>query len=260
MNGKKFNKVVTVCTVQTFLCLKLTHSLTVKVMFITIISHLFLFVCCFFLSFMFSRFFRGNTGYKPYMYISPITERMRKRKAFADTELEGNAHLFAASSLPSSSSVSNLTPSSYSCLSMLTLPQNGHLSNIIDYHTLRQRAAMESENTNATEYLPTAPPPPQPPLGATINDYQLSELLRSKSPSSSMSLSPPPQLLSSSSSLPSLSPQHKIRIIDDAKLMYMRRQINEPSLIYNPLTAEHSSECTAKPKLSFSIESIIGIK
>lgn len=227
----------------------------------------FVLVCLLFLSLfhVFSFFFRGNTGYKPYMYISPITERMRKRKAFADTELEGNAtaasHLFAASSLPSSSSVSNLTPSSYSCLSMLTLPQNGHLSNIIDYHTLRQRAAMASENNNATECLPTAPPPPQPPLGATINDYQLSERLRSKSPSSSMSLSPPPppQLLSSSL-LPSLSPQHKIRIIDDAKLMYMRRQINEPSLIYNPLTAEHSSECTAKPKLSFSIESIIGIK
>lgn len=227
-------------------------------MFITILSHLFLFL--FVHIFM---FFGENTGYKPYMYISPITERMRKRKAFADTELEGNAtasHLFAASSLPSSSSVSNLTPS-YSCLSMLTLPQNGHLSNIIDYHTLQQQTAMASENNNATNYLPTPPPPPpQAPsttTTTTINDYQLSELFYSKSPSSSMSLSPP---LLPSPSLPSLSPQHKIRIIDDAKLMYMRRQINEPPLIYNPLTIEHNSECASKPKLSFSIESIIGIK
>lgn len=196
------------------------------------------------------------------MYISPITERMRKRKAFADTELDGNAtasHLFAASSLPSSSSsssVSNLTPS-YSCLSMFTLPQNGHLSSIIDYHALQQQAARASEHNNATEYLPTPPPQPLQTSTPTINAYQLSELLCSESPSSSMSLSPPP-LQPSFSPLP---PQHKIRIIDDAKLMYMRRQINEPSLIYNPFTAEHNSGCTnAKPKLSFSIESIIGIK
>lgn len=185
------------------------------------------------------------------MYISPQTERMRKRKAFAGTEFDGNSasHLYA-SSLPSSSSVSNLAPS-YSRLSMLTLPQNEHLSNIIDYHTLRP-TAITSEN-NATEYLSTRP------TTTTINDYHLSESMRSKSTSSpsspSLSLSPLP--------LPSLlPPQHKIRIIDDAKIVYMRRQITEPSLIYDPLTAGHNNEYTsnAKPKLSFSIESIIGIK
>lgn len=213
---------------------------------------------------LFDSLFWIKAGYKPYMYISPITERMRKRKAFADTELEESAtspHLFGStsfqpSSSSSSSSVGNLTPS-YPCLSIFALPQNGHLPSIIDHHALQQQTARASENDNTTEYMPT--PLPSQPLTttstSTINDYQLSELLCSKSPSSSSSRSP------SSSPFSPLSPQHKIRIIDDAKLMYMRRQINEPSLIYNPSTAEHNSECTnAKPKISFSIESIIGIK
>lgn len=186
------------------------------------------------------------------MYISPLTERIRKRKAFADAELDRTSvpHLFA-SSMASSSSVSNLTLP-YSRLSMLSLPQNEHLSNIIDYQALQQ-TAISSEN-NATEYLPTTT------AAAAMSDYHLPDVLYSKSPSSSsLSLSPP---LPPFNPLPP-QPQHKIRIIDDAKLMFMRQQINEPSLIYNQLTAEqHNSECTvnAKPKLSFSIESIIGIK
>lgn len=186
------------------------------------------------------------------MYISPISERMRKRKAFADTELEGASvpHLFA-SSIASSSSVSNLTPS-YSRLSLLTLPPN-------DYQALHQ-SAMSCEN-DATEYLPTTT---AAAAAAAMSDYQLSEFLHSKSPSSSsLSLSPPlpPPL---PQHFPSLPPQqHNIRIIDDAKLMYMRRQTNEPSLICSQLTTEQrNTACTvnAKPKLSFSIESIIGIK
>lgn len=208
-----------------------------------------LFICLFlsFCSFL-------RLGFKPYMYISPMTERMRKRKAFADTELEDNGRPhFLASSMTSSSHVGNLTPP-YSRLSMLTLPQNGHLTNILDYHALQQ-TTVASEHNNSVEYL-SAP--------TSMNDYPLSELLmHSKSPSSSLSLSPPLP----SPHLPSCSPstsQQRIRIIDDAKLMYMRRQTNEPSSIYNErlMANQHNSESTvnAKPKLSFSIESIIGIK
>lgn len=152
------------------------------------------------------------------MYMSPLTERMRKRKAFADTELESS--LFT---LPSPSSVTNLS-SSYSHLSMLTLPQTMHLSSASDYHTIQQsRMASESD---MTEYLPTS----------TMEGYPLHEHPSSNAPS------------------------HKIRIIDDAKLANMSLQNNEP-LIYSPSSIQHNSHCTnAKPKLSFSIESIIGIK
>lgn len=159
-------------------------------------------------------------GYKPYMYMSPLTERMRKRKAFADTELESS--LFT---LPSSSPVSNLS-SSYSRLSMLTLPQNMHLSNsITDYHKIQQQSAITSES-DTIEYLPTS----------TMDGSQLHAYPNSKSPS------------------------HKIRIIDDAKLANMSRQNIEP-VIYSPSSIQqHNTRCTnSKPKLSFSIESIIGI-
>lgn len=231
-----------------------THSLNVNV-YCNISFYLFVYLRFFSLSL----FLLTNLGYKPYMYISPMTEQMRRRKSFAAIEFErnGESHVFASS--VASSSVSNLTPSYDSRLSMQILPQNEHLSNIIDYHALQSTTMAASENNNMTEYFSATAPV------ASINDYQSSELLHSKSPSSS-SLSTSPPL--SSPHLPSfLFPtppsQHKIRIIDDAKLMYMRRQIDEPSLIHNQLTAQqHNSQCTtnAKPKLSFSIESIIGIK
>lgn len=161
-------------------------------------------------------FFSFHTGYKPYMCGSPLTERMRKRKAFADTELESS--LFP---LVSPSSLINLSPSSYSRISMLTL-QSSHLSGTIDYNT--NQASNGSENDTTTVYLPTS----------TMEGYH--EYPSSKSSS------------------------HKIRVIDDAKLANMSRQNNDP-LIYHPSTTHRNSLCAnVKPKLSFSIESIIGIK
>lgn len=161
-----------------------------------------------------------HTGYKPYIYMSPLTERMRKRKAFADTELESS--LFP---LVSASCVTNLSPSSssssYSRLSMLTL-QSSHLSSTIEYNT--NQASADDENDTTTVYLPTSTP-------VGYQEYP--------------------------SSKPSA---HKIRVIDDAKLANMSQQNNEP-LIYHPSSIQHNSLCAnVKPKLSFSIESIIGIK
>lgn len=215
------------------------------------ILHLCVFFCCFFSLLLCGK----KAGFKPYMCISPTMERMRKRKAFADTELEVNApptsasHLFVTSVPSSTSSVSNLTPS-YARRPMLPLPQHGHSSNMIDYHALHQTTIITNEN-DATKYLAT--PTTEPLCG-----YQFPELPHSKSPSSMSSLSLSPL------SLPSPQPLHKIRIIDDAKLVHMRRQIHVPSPAYcEPLTtAEYNGEYTinAKPKLSFSIESIIGIE
>lgn len=162
------------------------------------------------------------------MYVSPLTERMRKRKAFADNELESNAHLFAMSSV---SSVSNLsTP--YTSLSMptatatavTTVPLNMQLSSVIDYSTIHQ-TMITSEN-ESTEYLSTS----------HIGNYQLS----TEYPCSESSTS-------------------RIRIIDEAKLCNMDGQNND-RLMCSPPTNEHSHYISAKPKLSFSIESIIGIK
>lgn len=157
--------------------------------------------------------------------MSPLAERMRKRKAFADTELESSSHLFA---LASPSTVSNLS-SPYTRLSMLTLPQTMHLSSVIDYNAIQQSILTNERDT--AEYFSST---------TTIENFQLHD--------------------GSSSQSPSPSP-NRIRIIDDAKIANMNRQNNEP-LIYVPSINEHihgHSE-SVKPKLSFSIESIIGIK
>lgn len=174
-------------------------------------------------------FYGYFTGYKRYpMYVSPITERIRKRKAFADTELESNnSRLIFA--IPSPSSVGNLS-SQYAQRTMPTmptiptLPLTMHLSSVIDYNTIQQ--SMITNDSETADYLPTTSP-------STMDNYRLDE----------HSCSP-----------------NRIRIIDDAKLSNMNRHNNE-SLIYSPLTNEPNNHfVSAKPKLSFSIESIIGIK
>lgn len=161
---------------------------------------------------------------------------MRKRKAFADSELESSSHLFA---LASPSSVSNLS-SPYARLSMLTLPQTMHLSSVIDYNAIQQ--SIISNESDTAEYFSSS-------TTTTIENFQLHECSSPRSPS------------------PSPSP-NRIRIIDDAKLTNMNRRNNNEPLIYRPSINEHihgqsqsPNNCSsAKPKLSFSIESIIGIK
>lgn len=160
---------------------------------------------------------------------------MRKRKAFADSELESSSHLFA---LASPSSVSNLS-SPYARLSMLTLPQTMHLSSVIDYNAIQQ--SIISNESDTAEYFSSS--------STTIENFQHHKCSSPRSPS------------------PSPSP-NRIRIIDDAKLANMNRRNNNEPLIYRPSINEHihgqsqsQSHCScAKPKLSFSIESIIGIK
>lgn len=188
-------------------------------------------------------FYAYFTDYKRYptMYVSPLTERMRKRRAFADNELESSTHLFALSSV---SSVSNLsTPYSRLSMSMptaaaaaavatgaATVPLNMHLSTAIDYSAIHQSTMITNDN-ESPEYLSAQTP-------SSIDNYRSNECY----PCAIDSL-----------------PAHRIRIIDDAKLCNMDRQNNEP-LIYSPSANEHSHCTSAKPKLSFSIESIIGIK
>lgn len=166
------------------------------------------------------------------MYVSPLTERMRKRKAFADSELESKSHLFA---LPTSSSIDNLS-SPYSRLTIPTM----HLSGVIDYNTIQQ--SLITNESDSTDYLPPIPATPLLPSSSTMDSYRSCEYSCSEFS------------------------QQRIRIIDDAKLSNMNRQNND-SLIYGPSTNEANDNCTTtiatittKPKLSFSIESIIGIK
>lgn len=168
------------------------------------------------------------TDYKRYpMYVSPLTERMRKRKAFADTELESKSNFFG---IPAPSSVGNLS-SAYSRLTLPTVPLNMHLSHVIDYNTIQQ--SMITNECDSTEYQSISPI-----LSSTMDNYRLNtEYIATDT-----------------------SPQ-RIRIIDDAKLSNMNR-LNDDSLIYSSSTNEPNNQhCTNhKPKLSFSIESIIGIK
>lgn len=154
------------------------------------------------------------------MYVSPLTERMRKRKAFADSELESNSHLFALSTTPAAVNLS----SPYTRLTMPNVPLSMHLSSVIEYNTIQQ--SMITNESEMVEYLPQITPPPSMDYDYRLNEYSCKE-----------------------------SSPNRIRIIDDAKLTNLQRT-NKDSHNYSPSTYGASN----KPKLSFSIESIIGIK
>lgn len=199
------------------------------------------------------------SGYNRYpMYVSPFEDRIRKRKAFADTELDSSSHLFMLSSTPTfsmksssltttstiSTALNNLS-SPYTTMSQLpmippstpTIPSlTMHLSNVIDYR------------------IQTTPPPPPSPSQSKMNtmnendtyDYVAAQIIKTEH----------------RSNFEMLSPRQQIRIIDDAKLYNMntkQKNYNE-SYILSSVTDESAHSTGKKPKLSFSIESIIGIK
>lgn len=171
------------------------------------------------------------------MYVSPLAERIRKRKAFADTELESSSHLFVSSSPPtmpfsinSSSTLNNLLPPYSTMPTMSNVPLAMHLGGVIDYSTTSQMLNIPHEN-----------------------DIQCDLSL---SPSSS------PQIMDKYRlNADTLSTQH-IRIIDDAKLFDKNvDQMNNESFYYAQSSMNTVDDIVnEKPKLSFSIESIIGIK
>lgn len=130
------------------------------------------------------------------MYVSPLVDRMRKRKAFADTELDSSTHIFTAP---------------YSNRTLTALPITAQLPGVINYSPIQQ-SMIRHESDLSIPVIETM----------KSNDHQ-----------------------------ESVSPPLRIRIIEDAKLKHMNQQTNQHS-VFGP------SE--VKPRLSFSIESIIGIK
>lgn len=165
------------------------------------------------------------------MYVSPLTERMRKRKAFADTQLESSGHLltmptFSAHSTPS---ITNLSLS-YSRLSIPNSSPTSHFNNFVDLNPCEQQQQQQqiTLNENTCDYLPSS---------IMTQNYQQHEYLNTER-------------------LPA-----KIRIIDEAKLYNISAQhMNNESFAHAKSSINDNNHCNAKPKLSFSIESIIGIK
>lgn len=164
---------------------------------------------------MFSLFF---SGYKRYpMYPSPLTERIRKRRTFADNELNSSTDLLSATAAANASS--STSSSSYRSIPTFILNENS--SSLCD------------ATTSSFGFVPKYGP------------YEFCNYLRSRvlhSPYTNTHLN------SLNDELP------KIRIIDESKLRDCNLKFN-----FN-LDTSLLDSCSTKPKLSFSIESIIGIK
>lgn len=168
------------------------------------------------------------TGYKRYpTYLSPLADRIRKRKAFADSELDSSSHLFIMPTPFSSNSSPPFVNNLSSAMSSDTLTM--HQTNAIDYNnTAQQTINLSNKIDNVSirgDYSP-----PQPINMYTSNRENLTN--------------------------------NRIRIIDDAKLY---ETINTQGMVHESFIGAQSILDSAggakiKPKLSFSIESIIGIK
>lgn len=139
------------------------------------------------------------------MYASPLTERMRKRKAFADSHLETSQHI--------------ITMSSFSPQTMSTIPANHPM--LSDY---------TDPNACATELL------------RNFVDYQFNEQQRYQR-----------AIVFDECAYEPISPSAHM---ENANLEY-------PSLKVQRIDGNNAcdmNENNCKPKLAFSIESIIGIK
>lgn len=143
--------------------------------------------CCF--------FFLIFPGYKPYpMYVSPLSERLRKRKAFADRELDTSASCILASAV-------SIPPYGIN-YDHLSREQAPYITALYDHNQHYARSKLSSQHYH------------------NYYDGNVKEKL-----------------------LP------KIRIVDESKLK---------DATYNLCNAEYKMT-NAKPKISFSIDSIIGI-
>lgn len=166
------------------------------------------------------------TDYKRYpLYVSPLADRIRKRKAFADSELDSSSHLFMMPTQFSSNSSPSFVNNLSSGMSSATLTM--HLTNAIDYNNTAQQTVNLS---NEIENVSIRGSPPQPMKMYRANQENLAH--------------------------------NRIRLIDDAKLYETtntQRMVNE-LFISAQSTVDSAHAAKIKPKLSFSIESIIGIK
>lgn len=173
------------------------------------------------------------------MYASPLTERIRKRKAFADSELDSTTRL-----LPMLHSTHPLTsngapvvmPSPTSPNQMYSMPLSPYLmkdtlynSNNVGYGTAKGHAPANAHHA-----------------------FEFSNYLRSRVLHTYENNNNNVEFGGGNSET------HKLRLVDESQLMG-----------YYPTAAMSTEECdmspercsnVAKPRLSFSIESIIGIK
>lgn len=138
------------------------------------------------------------TDYKRYpVYASPLADRMRKRKAFADTHLEENRHIITMSALATSAMppITNTVP--LAGYTEANASATELLRNFVDYQ-LREQQQQYQQNIYPAEFID--------------NSYDR------------------------------LSPS---------------KHINQ---VYGPIKMQRLDITENKPKLAFSIESIIGIK
>lgn len=168
------------------------------------------------------------TGFNRYpTYVSPLADRIRKRKAFADSELDSSSHLFMMPTQFSSDSSEPFVNNLSSPMSSATLTM--HLANVIDYNnTAQQTKNLSNEIDNVSISGGYSPP-------------QMMKMYRSNQENLA---------------------HNRIRIIDDAKLYETinSQRMDDESFIKAQSAIDSAGGDEIKPKLSFSIESIIGIK
>lgn len=168
------------------------------------------------------------TGYKSYpTYVSPLADRIRKRKAFADSELDSSSHLF-------------MMPAQFS--SDASQPCVNHLSRAVSSATLTMHLANAIESNNPTQ--------------TTMNWSNEIDNVSIRG-----DYSPPQPMKMYRSNQENLA-HNRIRIIDDAKLYETinSQRMADESFISVQSTLDSADGAEIKPKLSFSIESIIGMK
>ena len=171
------------------------------------------------------------------MYTTALTERIRKRKAFADSELDLTSGLLSVS--PNSTLTATGAPTypfiqnAYHTFQ----PQNPSNSNNHDSnnHYYQNKLLSPTLSTTSTTTTPT-PPASYENNAAISNDLHLHYSMNFNS---------------------NLLP--KIRIIDESKLKRNRTEFSS-SFELTSSSSSSSVHILSKPKISFSIESIIGIQ
>lgn len=131
------------------------------------------------------------------MYVSPLSERLRKRKAFADRELDSSSSCILASAI--------------------SIPPYGIAYDQLARESTPYTTAIYDHNQH---YVRSKLPPIQQPYAHFYDDNVKEKLLP------------------------------KIRIVDESKLK---------ETAYNDRCHSDFNLTNAKPKISFSIDSIIGI-
>lgn len=201
------------------------------------------------------------SGYKRSIYVSPLAERIRKRKSFADSELDLTSGLMPADTPPSpvtadcvasndNKNTTTTTGNSYNFSVNGSTAAPTTTTTTVDYpmlpYLLKDRQTFCDYNNNYRN---------------SQQQHSFNNYFRSKLVHAQQHLSVPP----STSSFVYDYGQHVVRFAnisgtEDRGVLPKIRIVEESRLKSPPAMTSYDSRSISKPKISFSIESIIGMQ